>query len=222
MSSRSVDPSRATSNKGVAAGGRHPTPDAAEEPERSAEPGRSGGAGADEDPVAAARTIVLRQLAVQPRTKAELARTLRRKGVDDEIAEHVLGRLSEVGLIDDAAFAQAWVESRHAGRGLARKALAHELQRRGVDRKDIEAAVEQLPPETELATARKLVARKLASTRRLEPQARLRRLVGMLARKGYSSGIALRAVRETLAEEDAEVPEGLAEALEAEPPDDQP
>ena len=110
----------------------------------------------------------------------------------------MLGRFTEVGLIDDATFASAWVESRHHGRGLGRRALAAELNQRGVDRDDIQAAVAKLSPDTELATARALVERRLASTASLPAQARLRRLVGMLARKGYPAGLAYRLVREAL------------------------
>jgi regulatory protein len=183
----------------------------------------AGETGPDADPEQVARAIVLKQLTQQPRTKVELARALSRRGVPDEVAEHVLGRFSEVGLIDDAAFAQAWVESRHAGRGLARRALAHELRRRGVDDRDVSAAVEQLSPDTELATARALVQRKLASTRKLDPPVRLRRLAGMLARKGYPSTIALTVVREALASEgDDALLDGYLDAFDTEDPDDLP
>ena len=151
-----------------------------------------------DDPEAVARLICLRQLTAAPRTRAQLAETLRRRGVPEDAAEAVLGRFTEVGLIDDATFASAWVESRHHGRGLGRRALAAELNQRGVDRDDIQAAVAKLSPETELATARALVERKLASTASLPAQVRLRRLVGMLARKGYPAGLAYRVVREAL------------------------
>lgn len=151
-----------------------------------------------DDPEAVARLICLRQLTAAPRTRAQLAETLRRRGVPEEAAEAVLGRFTEVGLIDDAMFASAWVESRHHGRGLGRRALAAELNQRGVDRDDIQAAVAKLSPETELATARALVERRLASTASLPAQVRLRRLVGMLARKGYPAGLAYRVVREAL------------------------
>jgi regulatory protein len=109
-------------------------------------------------------------------------------------------RFAEVGLIDDAMFAASWVESRHRGRGLGRRALASELNRRGVDREDVQSAVAQLSPETELATARALVERRLASTVGQPAQVRMRRLAGMLARKGYPSGLAYQVVREALQE----------------------
>ncbi len=113
----------------------------------------------------------------------------------------MLARFAEVGLIDDAMFANAWVESRHYSRGLGRRALAAELNQRGVDRSDIQAAVAQVSPERELATARALVERRLASTAGQPAQVRIRRLAGMLARKGYPPGLAYRVVREALEQE---------------------
>lgn len=151
----------------------------------------------------AAQTIALRQLAAQPRARAELAQTLKRRGVAPEVAERVLDRLAEVGLINDAAFANAWVETRHVGRGLSRRALAHELRHRGVDTAKITDAVDQLDSETELATARAVVERKLRATRGLETQVRIRRAAGQLARKGYPAAVALRVVREALEDERA-------------------
>lgn len=151
------------------------------------------------DPESVARAICLRLLTVQPRTRAELAAALARRKVPGEAAAAVLGRFTEVGLIDDRAFAEAWVGSRHAGRGLARRALAAELRRRGIDGETVGEAVAALDTETEERTARALVARRLPSTRQLEPAVRIRRLVGMLARKGYPPALAVRVVGEQLA-----------------------
>lgn len=158
-----------------------------------------------EDPEARARAICLRLLAHAPRTRAQLADALRRRGVDDEVAETVLGRFGEVGLIDDTAFAEAWVDSRHAGRGLARRALAAELRRRGVDEDTVRGAVDELSPQREEATARDLVRRKLAATRGKSTEVRVRRAMGMLARKGYSAGLAYRLVQQELEAEGVEV-----------------
>lgn len=130
-----------------------------------------------------------------------MAEALHKREIPEEVAEEVLSRFEEVGLIDDAAFAGAWVESRHRSRGLARGALARELRTKGVDSEVISAAVEQLDPEQEESTARRLVDRKLASTRGVDPARRMRRLVGMLARKGYGQGLAMRVVRQALEEE---------------------
>jgi regulatory protein len=162
------------------------------------------------DPETVARETCLRLLAAAPRSRAQLADALRRRNVPDEVAERVLGRFTDVGLIDDAAFSQAWVQSRHLGRGLARRALAAELRRRGVADETVSAAVETLDPDQEETTARELVARRLAGTRDLDPAKRMRRLVGVLARKGYSAELAYRVVREAIAEEgDPEVATAL-------------
>jgi len=145
--------------------------------------------------------LCLSLLAGPPRTRAQLAEAMRRRGISDEAAQQVLSRFEEVGLINDAVFADAWVESRHHGRGLAQRALARELRTRGVESEVIARAVEQLDAEREEETARALVERKLRSTRGLDQEKRIRRLVGMLARKGYTEGIALRVVRQALEKE---------------------
>lgn len=152
------------------------------------------------DPYEVAREICLRQLSFRPRTRAELATALRKRGVADEVATTVLDRYDEVGLIDDAAFSRAWVSSRHHGRGLARRALASELRQRGVDADVANVALEDLDPDTEAATARSLVERRLRSMGSTPPEMVFRRLVSMLARKGYPAGIAIGAVKDALAE----------------------
>ncbi|MFF7631160.1 recombination regulator RecX [Streptomyces cyaneofuscatus] len=166
--------------------------------------------GEPRDPVEQARNICLRLLTGTPRTRKQLADALRKREIPDEAAEEVLARFEDVGLIDDAAFAGAWVESRHHGRGLARRALVRELRTKGVDSSVIDEAVGRLDADQEEETARELVARKLRSTRGLDRDKRLRRLAGMLARKGYGEGMALRVVRQAL-EEEGEDTEGLDE-----------
>lgn len=161
--------------------------------------------GPDDDPVEVARQVCLDQLSFAARTRAELATALSARGVPDDVADQVLSRFGEVGLVDDAAFAQAWVTRRSAGKGLARRALSQELRRRGVDDDTAAAAVDTLDPDDELAAARALVDRKLSASAGLAPDARVRRLVGMLARKGYPSGTAYRVVRDALAAEGLEL-----------------
>lgn len=165
-----------------------------------------------QDPAERARAICLRLLTGTPRTRRQLADALKKREIPEDIAEEVLSRFEDVGLINDAAFADAWVESRHHGRGLARRALARELRTKGVDAALIDDAVGQLDADREEATARELIARKLRATRGLERDRRLRRLAGMLARKGYSEGMALRVVRQAL-EEEGEDTEGLGEGF---------
>lgn len=111
----------------------------------------------------------------------------------------MLGRLTAVGLVDDAAVAVSLVTARHRDRGWARGALGMELRRRGVDDEDARVALDTVTDRDEADRARALVARRLPSTRGQPPEVRARRLVGMLARKGYPSGLAARVVREALA-----------------------
>ncbi len=155
------------------------------------------------DPETRARQICLRLLTAEPRTRAQLAQALRRCGVPADAAEAVLSRFADAGLIDDASFARAWVESRHHSRGLSRRSLSAELRRRGVDDEEIREAVDTLNPEQEAATARRLVEHKLASTRGQSPEARARRTASLLARKGYPPGLAFRLIREVMQQEGA-------------------
>ena len=150
------------------------------------------------DPVSAARGICLRALTGAPKTRSQLADLLAARDIPDDAAESVLDRFTEVGLIDDAAFARAWVSSRQAGRGLARRALSAELRAKGVDAEVAAEAVEAVDDEDERAAAQRLVARRVSGMRRLDRATATRRLVGMLARKGYGGGLAAAVVREAL------------------------
>jgi len=122
-----------------------------------------------------------------------------RRGVPPDAAAAVLDRFTEVGLVNDAAFATAWVDSRHRGKGLAKRALSAELRRRGVDDATVREAVEQVSADDEEAAARALVERKLRTMTNVPPEAKVRRLVAMLGRKGFSHGLALSVVRDCLA-----------------------
>ena len=146
-------------------------------------------------------------LTIAPRTRAQLAQAMHRGGVPAEAAEAVLTRFTDAGLIDDAAFARAWVESRHHSRGLSKRSLSAELRRHGVQNEEIREAVDTLDPEQEVATARRLVERKLASSRGRPPETRARQAAGMLARKGYPPGLAFRLIREVMQQEGAELDE---------------
>jgi regulatory protein len=163
------------------------------------------------DPEARARQACLRLLAIAPRTRAQLAQALRRRGVPNEAAEAVLARFTDVGLIDDTAFARAWVESRHYSRGLSRRSLSAELRRQGIETEEIRDAMDTLDPEQEVATARRLVEQKMAATRGQPPEVRARRTAGTLARKGYPPRLVFRLIKEVLEQE------GSGEALELDP-----
>jgi regulatory protein len=182
--------------------GRRRTRTRAEAEEARAATAAARAAEVEADPEGVARTILLDALTGQARTRRELADKLAKREVPDDVAAELLDRFTDVGLIDDAAFASAWVESRHRSRGLAPRALAQELRRKGVDDEEAKAALEQIDEDDQRAAARALVDRKMRSVRGLDPQVATRRLAGMLARKGYGAGLAFSVVREALAEDD--------------------
>jgi len=152
----------------------------------------------DADAESVARKILLDQLTGQARTRKELADKLAARNVPSDLATSLLDRFEEVGLVDDEAFARAWIASRQPGKGLAGRALAQELRRKGVDDQVVRDAVAEIDPDDEVEAARALVRKRLRSMRGLEPAVATRRLVGMLARKGYSSGLAFSVVKEEL------------------------
>jgi len=154
--------------------------------------------GPDADPEAFARKILLDQLTGRARSRSELATKLAGKGVPAELAASLLDRFEEVGLVDDAAFAREWVSSRQASRGLAKRALAQELRRKGIGDEVAREALEEVDSDDETELARELVRRKLRSVAGLDRAVAVRRLSGLLARKGYPPGIAFRVVREEL------------------------
>lgn len=145
-------------------------------------------------------------LTARARTRVELKEALLRKGIREETAEVVLGKFDRAGLIDDAAFAEVWVRSRHAYQGLGRRALARELRQKGVADEVAAEAVAAVDDEAEQERARELVRKKLRSMSGVDDQAKIRRLVGALARKGYAEGMAYRVVREELRAAEVESP----------------
>lgn len=158
--------------------------------------------GDDADQEAVARKILLDALTGAARSRHELAERLAKKNVPDDLASRLLDRFTEVGLVDDAAFARSWVESRQRSRGLAPRALAQELRRKGVPDEAVQDALGQIDDGDQRHAARALVDKKLRSMRGLDRTTATRRLAGMLARKGYSTGLAFEVVREALGDLD--------------------
>jgi regulatory protein len=154
--------------------------------------------GPDADPESVARKILLDQLTGRARTRSELATQLAQRQVPGDVAARLLDRFEEVGLVDDAAFAREWVEQRQTGRGLARRALGQELRRKGIAEEVVRETLDEVDPDEEIEAARVLVRAKLRSVASLDHDKAMRRLVGMLARKGHSSSVAYRVVKEEL------------------------
>ena len=154
-----------------------------------------------------ARAVCLRLLTARARTRAELATQLARRGYPDEVSAEVIDRLAEVGLVDDEDFAEQWVRSRRANAGKSKRALAAELRDKGVDNDVITTALADLDADAERDRAEKLVRDRLRRERLGEPGDRdernkvTRRLVGMLARRGYSQPLAVDVVTTELAHE---------------------
>ena len=165
------------------------------------EPPPTGSAAQDVEPdqESVARAIALRLLTSSARSRSHLADAMARKDVPDDVAQRVLDRFTEVGLIDDAEYARMVVRTRHAERGLSRRAIAVELRRRGIDDELAGEALEQLDSDDEETAARELVRRKLRATSGLDAQTRARRTFAALGRKGYPPGLVSRLVREELA-----------------------
>ena len=162
--------------------------------------------GPDADPETVARKILLDALTGQARSRQELRDKLAKRDVPTDLAERLLDRFTEVGLVDDQAFARSWVESRQRSRGLARRALAQELRRKGVDDETARTALDDLDPADEEEAARTLVRKKLRSLRGVDRTTATRRLAGLLARKGYPAAMAFAVVREELGAADDDGP----------------
>ena len=172
--------------------------DPGERPDWAPPPEDVESAGPDADAESVARAIALRQLSMAPRSRSQLEKKLRQRGCDGDVAARVLDRLTEVGLIDDEAYAQMLVRSKQAGKGLARKALSHELRKQGIDQEIADEALGQVGAGDERARAELLVEKRLRTMRGLDPAVQARRLAGMLARKGYSGEIAWPLIRDAI------------------------
>lgn len=150
------------------------------------------------DPQALAKAIVLRQLTNSPKTRAQLEQALARRECDPEVAREVLDRLTDVGLIDDEAYARMYIRSKQNTRGLAKSALRRELRTKGVSADLAADALGEVSDAAEEERARALVRTRLPRLHGLERSVQVRRLAGLLARKGYPPGLASKIVFEEL------------------------
>ena len=148
--------------------------------------------------------MCLRLLTVRARTRAELAGQLTKRGYPDDVSTRVLDRLADVGLVDDVDFAEQWVHSRRVNAGKGKRALAAELHTKGVDNDVITSVLSDINPDAERDRAEELVRKKLRRENLSDEAADARvtrRLVGMLARRGFSQGMAYDVVSVELAGE---------------------
>jgi regulatory protein len=145
-----------------------------------------------------AKEIVVRKLSERAHSRSDLAQALRKKQVPEGVAEATLAKFETAGLIDDEDFARSWVQARQRGKGLSSRALADELRRKGVDDEISKEVLSEVDPDAEVQAAHRLVQGRLRSLSRFDDATKTRRLVGMLARKGYPSQLAFAVVREEL------------------------
>jgi len=150
-----------------------------------------------------AHALCLRLLTARARSRAELIDKMAKRGYPDEVAETVLDRLVAVGLVDDEDFAAQWVRSRQTYSGKGKRALAAELRTKGVDAEVIAAALGGIDAGAERVRAEQLVERKLRREVLADGDDAkvMRRLVGMLARRGYNQSMAVAVVTDALSAE---------------------
>jgi regulatory protein len=148
-----------------------------------------------------ARALCLRLLTARARTRAELAGQLAKRGYPDDVSTRVLDRLAGVGLVDDAGFAEQWVHSRRANAGKGKRALAAELHTKGVDKDVITSVLGGINPAAERERAEQLVRKKLRRENLSDDVPVVRRLMAMLARRGFDQSMAYDVVSAELAGE---------------------
>lgn len=153
----------------------------------------------------AAKLVLLRRLSHAPRTRKELAKDLKDKDISDEVANVALDRFEEVGLINDQALASNYVSSQHERKGLGKNALRQQLRAKGISDDMALEAISQISDDQEFQAAFALACKKIRSLQRDDAKTQLRKIVGVLARKGYSSNLAFRVAKEVI----TDLPDGL-------------
>jgi regulatory protein len=155
-------------------------------------------------PAERAREIALRLLTHSPRSAAQLREGLIAREVEPALADQIIDRYIEVGLLDDASLAATLARTRHRERGIAARVIAQELRRKGFSDEHIDQALEPITREAEHEAAADLARARWNRTAGLSRDVRVRRVVAHLGRKGYSPGLAFALVKE-LAHADSEV-----------------
>jgi regulatory protein len=126
----------------------------------------------------------LRFLAVRPRSEREIRDRLARHEFAPQIVDGVIERLRQLDLVDDAAFAEYWIEQRQAHRPRGGRLLKHELRLKGVN---VDVVTAALPAdEDEEVGAYQAAQRKATSLRLLDERTFRQRLGAFLQRRGFS------------------------------------
>ena len=130
------------------------------------------------------------------KSKGELLAHLKARGVDDQVAQATIFRLSEAGLVNDQEFALAWARSRHEHKKISKRIIATELRQRGVTQEEINHALESIDEDAEYQSAFELAMKKYATMSRLESEVQVRRIQSLLQRKGFGFPVIARVIRE--------------------------
>jgi regulatory protein len=148
------------------------------------------------DPYELAHTIALNALVTRAKSRGELLAHLKKRGVEDDVANAIIYRLQEAGLINDAEFAKAWTQSRHNAKKLSKRMIAGELRTRGVDQLSIDTALDEIDGEDEYQMAFSLAMKKYSTMSRLDAEVQIRRIQSLLQRKGFGFDVIGRVIRE--------------------------
>jgi regulatory protein len=148
---------------------------------------------AKDDDFQVALDSALRFLAFRQRSEREVRQNLARKGIADALIEPVIVRLKELRLIDDAAFAQFWVENRDRFNPRGARALRSELFGKGVAREMVDDAIAE--GDDEELRAHAVAAKKATRLQGLDYHSFCRRIIETLVRRGFSYDIASRVAR---------------------------
>ena len=152
-----------------------------------------------------AKQVLLRRLSNAPRTRKELAQDLKKKNIEEDVAQVALDRFEELGLISDQTFSENFVSATHQRRKLGKKALKQQLRSKGVSDEIANQAISQISDEDEFKAALTLALKKIRSIQHDDPQSQIRKIVGLLARKGYSANLSFQVAKEVI----NDFPEGL-------------
>ena len=124
-------------------------------------------------------------MVARAKSKGELLAHLKTRGVEDDVAQAIIFRLQEAGLVNDLDFARAWAQSRHTHKKISKRVISTELRQKGVVQEFIDCALEEIDEDAEFSTALALAEKKFQSLSRYESEVQIRRIQSLLARKGY-------------------------------------
>ena len=135
-------------------------------------------------------------MVTRAKSKGELLAHLKTRGVEDDVAQAIIFRLQEAGLVNDTEFARAWASSRHSHKKLSKRIIAGELRQKGVLQESIDEALDEIDDESEYRAAFELAFKKYNTMSRFEPEVQIRRIQSLLARKGFGFAITGRVLKE--------------------------